>query len=228
MDCGGVFVKYVLFIFNILFVICGILLIIFGSLMVSEIKNFSSVDETFTANSVAIIILVLGCLIFLVSFIGCCGAIRENSCGLTTYSVVMLGLFLCQIALIIYVWVNHVQIRQSLDTVVKKIWDQRNSSDKILMDTLQRSLKCCGLHGFADYGTTYPASCCDSPTNGYCSLTSVMFKPGCKSAVDSLWDTNVNIIKYAGLGVLVVELVAFIFACCLANQTRNNLRRQNY
>ncbi|KAM8711873.1 hypothetical protein ACLKA7_012388 [Drosophila subpalustris] len=227
MDCGGVFVKYVLFIFNILFVICGILLIIFGSLMVSEIKNFSSVDETFAANSVAIIILVLGCLIFLVSFIGCCGAIRENSCGLTTYSVVMLGLFLCQIALIIYVWVNHVQIRQSLDTVVKKIWDQRNSSDKILMDTLQRSLKCCGLHGFADYGITYPASCCDSPTNGYCSMT-VIFKSGCKSAVDSLWDTNVNIIKYAGLGVLVVELVAFIFACCLANQTRNNLRRQNY
>jgi len=52
--------------------------------MVSEIKHFSDVDETFTANSVAIIILVLGCLIFLVSFLGCCGAIRENSCGLTT------------------------------------------------------------------------------------------------------------------------------------------------
>lgn len=51
--------------------------------MVSEIKDFSSVDQTFTANSVAIIILVLGCAIFLVSFIGCCGAIRENACGLT-------------------------------------------------------------------------------------------------------------------------------------------------
>lgn len=52
--------------------------------MVSEIKNFSNIDETFTANSVAIIILVLGCLIFLVAFIGCCGAIQENSCALST------------------------------------------------------------------------------------------------------------------------------------------------
>ncbi|KAH8370692.1 hypothetical protein KR093_004694 [Drosophila rubida] len=227
MDCGGVFVKYVLFIFNILFVICGILLIIFGSLMVSEIKNFSNIDETFTANSVAIIILVLGCLIFLVSFIGCCSAIRENSCGLTTYSIVMLGLFLCQIALIIYVWINHVQIQTSLDTMVKKIWDQRNS-DKLLMDTLQKSLKCCGLNGFSDYGGNYPPSCCDNPQNGSCSFLAVAPRPGCRSAVESLWNTNINIIKYAGLGVLAVELVAFIFACCLANQTRNDLRRQNY
>ncbi|EDW57285.1 CD63 antigen [Drosophila novamexicana] len=227
MDCGGVFVKYVLFIFNILFVICGILLIIFGSLMVSEIKDFSSVDQTFTANSVAIIILILGCVIFLVSFLGCCGAIRENACGLTTYSIIMLGLFFCQIALIIYVWINHVQIRESLDKVVQTIWEQRKT-DGLLMDTLQKSLKCCGLHKFSDYGVTYPASCCDTPTNGTCSLTSVMFKPGCKSAVDSLWDTNANIIKYAGLGVTAVELVAFIFACCLANQTRNNQRRQNF
>ncbi|XP_064540399.1 CD63 antigen [Drosophila montana] len=227
MDCGGVLVKYVLFVFNILFVICGILLIIFGSLMVSEIKDFSSVDQTFTANSVAIIILILGCVIFLVSFLGCCGAIRENACGLTTYSIIMLGLFFCQIALIIYVWINHVQIRESLDKVVQTIWEQRKT-DGLLMDTLQKSLKCCGLHKFSDYGVTYPASCCDTPTNGTCSLTSVMFKPGCKSAVDSLWDTNANIIKYAGLGVTAVELVAFIFACCLANQTRNNQRRQNF
>jgi len=52
--------------------------------MVSTIKDFSGVGETFTANSVAIIILALGCIIFLVAFMGCCGAIRENSCALTS------------------------------------------------------------------------------------------------------------------------------------------------
>ncbi|XP_016940356.1 CD63 antigen [Drosophila suzukii] len=227
MDCGGVFVKYVLFVFNILFVICGILLITFGSIMVSTIKDFSGVGETFTANSVAIIILALGCIIFLVAFMGCCGAIRENSCALTSYSVVMLVLLISQLALIIYVWVDHVQIQQSLEKIVQTIWDQRKT-DALLMDTLQRSFKCCGLNGFADYGITYPASCCDSPSNGTCGLTQVMTRSSCLKAVDSFWDTNVNIIKYAGLGVTAVELVAFIFACCLANQTRNSQRRQNY
>ncbi|KAH8237210.1 hypothetical protein KR038_007049 [Drosophila bunnanda] len=227
MDCGGVFVKYVLFIFNILFVICGILLITFGSIMVSSIKDFSKFDETFTANSVAIIILVLGCLIFLVAFMGCCGAIRENACCLTTYSVVMLVLLVSQLALIIYVWIDHVQIQTSLEKIVQTIWDQRKT-DSLLLDTMQRSFKCCGLHGFADYGISYPASCCDSPSNGSCGITQVATRPSCLSSIDSFWNTNVNIIKYAGLGVTVVELVAFIFACCLANQTRNSQRRQNY
>ncbi|KAH8415986.1 hypothetical protein KR222_006083 [Zaprionus bogoriensis] len=228
MDCGAVLVKYVLFIFNILFVICGILLIVLGSYMVAEIKSFTSIEETYTANSVAIIILILGCIIFLVAFIGCCGAIRENSCALSTYSIIMLGLFLCQLALIIYVWVNHVQIRESLDKVVQKVWEQRNT-DKLLIDTMQKSLKCCGLHGFLDYGTQIPASCCSSPSGGFCNpLTSGIYLSGCRSTVDDLWDGNANIIKYAGLGVVAVELVAFIFACCLANQTRNNARRQNY
>uniref|UniRef100_A0A6P4EQ60 Tetraspanin n=1 Tax=Drosophila rhopaloa TaxID=1041015 RepID=A0A6P4EQ60_DRORH len=227
MDCGGVFVKYVLFVFNILFVICGILLITFGSIMVSTIKDFSSVDETFTANSVAIIILVLGCIIFLVALMGCCGAIRENACALTSYSVVMLVLLISQLALIIYVWVDHVQIEQSLEKFVQAVWNQRKTDD-LLMNTLQRTFKCCGLNGFADYGTSYPASCCDAPTNGSCGITQVIGRPSCLRAVDSFWDTNANIIKYAGLGVTAVELVAFIFACCLANQTRNSQRRQNY
>lgn len=51
----------------------------------------------------------------------------------------MLGLFFCQIALIIYVWINHVQIRESLDKVVQTIWEQRKT-DGLLMDTLQKSV----------------------------------------------------------------------------------------
>lgn len=91
----GVAVCHIIIYINNLplpFQICGILLIVFGSLMVSEIKNFSNIDETFTANSVAIIILVLGCLIFLVAFIGCCGAIQENSCALSTVKYLILQL----------------------------------------------------------------------------------------------------------------------------------------
>ncbi|XP_044312527.1 uncharacterized protein LOC123037098, partial [Drosophila rhopaloa] len=84
------------------------------------------------------------------------------------------------------------------------------------------------LNGFADYGTSYLASCCDAPTNGSCGMTQVIGRSSCLRAVDSFWDTYANIIKYAGLGVTAVELVAFIFACCLANQTRNSQRRQNY
>lgn len=228
MDCGGVFVKYVLFIFNMLFVTCGILLIVFGSIMVSKMHGFTNFDEAFTANSVAITILVLGCFIFLVAFMGCCGAIREDTCCMTTYSIIMLGLFLGQIALIVFVWIKRPDILNYINQVELKIW-QQHTTDQTVMDVLQKSFTCCGYNSSSDYPiTAIPASCCDAPSNGFCDAAQAKNREGCKGKFANFWSININIIKYAGLGVAAVELVAFIFSCCLANQVRNSSRRQHY
>lgn len=52
----------------------------------------------------------------------------------------MMVLLVGQLALIIYVWIDHVQIQQSLEKIVQTIWDQRKS-DSLLLDTLQRSVR---------------------------------------------------------------------------------------
>jgi len=231
MDCGGVIVKYVLFIFNILFVVCGILLIVFGSIMVSKISDITNSDiaDTFQANSIPICILVLGCVIFIIAFLGCCGAIRENACCTMTYSVFMLILFLCQLALIIFVWTQHDKFLAQMNTIVAKVWAQHKTDQKV-MDALQISFNCCGQSGFTDYVVALegiPNSCC-GPKVMSCSTINAMTKPGCERAFASFWEKNMDITCYAGLGVAAVELVAFIFACCLANQVRNERRRANY
>ncbi|XP_037946577.1 23 kDa integral membrane protein-like [Teleopsis dalmanni] len=227
MDCGGVFVKYVLFIFNILFVVCGILLIVFGSIMLSHIGEFDGFEQTFQAHSVPIVIVVLGCVVFIIAFLGCCGAIRENSCCTMTYSVFMFVLFLCQLALIIYVWCEREKFLADMKVVVSKIWEQRQTDQKV-MDALQLSFNCCGKNTFLDYyNETIPKSCC-GPNATSCSKVEAMLKPGCTTAFENFWKKNIDIIRYAGLGVAAVELIAFIFACCLANQVRNNIRRSNY
>lgn len=51
----------------------------------------------------------------------------------------MLVLLISQLALIIYVWIDHVQIQASLEKIVQTIWDQRKT-DSLLLDTLQRSV----------------------------------------------------------------------------------------
>ena len=229
MDCGGVFVKYVLFIFNILFVICGILLIIFGSIMVSQMGHIENISEAFYTNSVPIAILVIGCIIFIIAFLGCCGAIRENACCTMTYAVFMFILFLCQLALIIFVWTKRAEFLQQVDIVVQKIWDQRHIDQKV-MDTMQLSLNCCGKNGFTDYVTALeniPNSCCGAEATT-CSSFQAMTKPGCSQALSTFWNKNIDIIRYAGMGVAAVELIAFIFGCCLANQVRNGRRRSMY
>ncbi|XP_058982330.1 23 kDa integral membrane protein-like [Musca domestica] len=227
MDCGGVFVKYVLFIFNILFVICGILLIIFGSIMISSIGDIKDVVSAYETHTVPIAIIVLGCIIFVISFLGCCGAIRENSCCTMTYSVIMFALFLCQLALIIFIWVQRDKILSSMDSAIKTVWDQRKT-DRSVMDGIELSLKCCGYTSPTDYTLEgVPKSCC-GPSATSCSLVEALPRPGCKTAFDRMWSKNIDIIRYAGLGVAGIELIAFIFACCLANQVRNARRREYY
>ncbi|XP_039955736.1 23 kDa integral membrane protein-like [Bactrocera tryoni] len=229
MDCGGVLVKYILFIFNILFVVCGILLIVFGFILVSHIQQVGSFAQTFEANSVPIAILILGCVIFIISFLGCCGAIREDTCCTMTYSVIMLVLLLVQIALVILVWTQRAKFLNYVDQIVETIWKQHKTDQKV-MDALQLTFNCCGVNGSTDYTLnleSIPNSCCG--TNAVsCSVLDALKKPGCEEAFHSFWDKSINIVRYAGLGVAAIELVAFIFACCLANQVRNNIRRANY
>uniref|UniRef100_A0A1A9WI23 Tetraspanin n=1 Tax=Glossina brevipalpis TaxID=37001 RepID=A0A1A9WI23_9MUSC len=209
--------------------VCGILLIIFGSLMVSNIGEIPSTPESFQANSVPVVILVLGCIIFLIAFLGCCGAIRENACCTMTYSVIMLTLFICQLALVIFIWQQRVEILDKVNDMITQIWDQRHTDQKV-MDALQLSFKCCGKNTFADYtlaGESIPPSCCEVSATS-CSPLQAMKRPGCLSAFTTFWENSINIIRYAGLGVAGVELVAFIFGCCLANQMRNHHRRAHY
>ncbi|XP_014102812.2 23 kDa integral membrane protein [Bactrocera oleae] len=229
MDCGGVLVKYVLFLFNILFVVCGILLIVFGSILVSHVQQVGSIAQTFEANSVPIAILILGCVIFIISFLGCCGAIRENTCCTMTYSVIMLVLLLVQIALVILVWTQRAKFLNYVDQIVESIWKQHKTDQKV-MDALQLTFNCCGVDGATDYTLnleSVPNSCCGTNAAS-CNMLDAIKRPGCKQAFHSFWDKSINIVRYAGLGVAAIELVAFIFACCLANQVRNSQRRANY
>jgi CD63 antigen len=222
-------VKYVLFIFNILFVVSGILLIVFGSIVLADMDDYSNIDQAWELHSGPIVIIVLGCIIFLISFMGCCGAIRESLCCTLMYSIVMLLLFFCQIALIVYVWTQRPQILNAVDQAVEKIWDQHKENQPI-MDTLQLSFKCCGKSSYTDYVLAFeniPNSCCGASATS-CSFADVTKTVGCADAVKRWWNTNLDIIRYAGLAVAAIEMVAFIFGFCLYNGIRNSDRRMRY
>nr|XP_034833103.1 tetraspanin-9-like [Maniola hyperantus] len=82
-------VKYGLFVANVIFALAGLTLIGVGS---AVLAMWSAALEVTPAgvNAILISVIVLGVVVFVVSFFGCCGAIRENRCFLSTYSVIML------------------------------------------------------------------------------------------------------------------------------------------
>ncbi|KAJ8023471.1 CD63 antigen [Holothuria leucospilota] len=77
--------KILLFIFNFIFVILGIVLIVSGVLIHTSDKDVDILTDTaLPFLSVGTLVIVLGVIVFIVAFTGCCGAIKENKCLLTT------------------------------------------------------------------------------------------------------------------------------------------------
>lgn len=56
---------------------------VFIGLGIAVLVALGNINEIIPAiNTIPILVIVVGCIIFLVAFFGCCGAIRENGCFL--------------------------------------------------------------------------------------------------------------------------------------------------
>lgn len=65
-------------------------------------------------------------------------------------------------------------------------------------------MECCGKRGYSDYSYQgyFPESCCKERQ---CRVENV-YKVGCQKAFHDFWDTNSDIIKYAGLAIAAIEV----------------------
>merc|ERR1711874_223703 len=77
-------VKYTLFLFNLLFSLSGLFLIVTGGVVQGAYSQYLDfLGDSFFSTPVFLII--VGCIIFFVAFFGCCGAIKENHCMTLTF-----------------------------------------------------------------------------------------------------------------------------------------------
>ncbi|XP_039956553.1 CD63 antigen [Bactrocera neohumeralis] len=221
-------VKYLIYIANIVFLVCGVLIIVLGSFMVGNLGDISSFDEAINVDTLPILIIILGCIIFVISFVGCCGAIRENSCLMTTYAVFMFILFVLQVVLVVWVFIKRDEFLKTMTDLVSTAWNENDSAKGFPMDALQLSFKCCGKTSYNDYisaGKDVPVSCCGSLDATVCTADVYQTKPGCTAEFVGFWQTNTNIIRFAGIAVAAIELAVFTIACCLASSMRRSRRQ---
>ncbi|KAL5287328.1 CD63.2 family protein [Megaselia abdita] len=224
MDCGSVLVKYILFLFNLLCGICGILLIIFGGMVLAHLGDVKACSMQIVMPVVA---LVLGICILILSFIGCCGAARASNGITLAYSLFLLALLIAQIVFVSMVWINQKMILEEFEEMFTEVFNNREKEPETL-DYFQRAFKCCGNNGPYDYfKQSYRRSCCaeNKLVNNECDIQ-YAYTTGCKQAFRRFWKSNIELIKFAGLGVAIVELVGVIFSCIMANNIRSGNRRK--
>lgn len=227
MDSFGMScVKYLLFLFNLLFALSGIVILTVGILIQQMYYTYQQfIDEKFF--SAPMILIVVGVIVFMVAFFGCCGAIKESNAMLITFAVMLGLIFIMEVAGGITGYLLQDDIHGMLETRMASGMQDYGKHQDITnsWDVLQYDLKCCGVKSGTDWepvfqNTTLPHSCCPGlPVDVEC-VDDKASQVGCLATLQALLEENTVRIGAFGIGVACVQLIGVIFACCLARSIR--------
>ncbi|KAG5898094.1 hypothetical protein JTB14_027451 [Gonioctena quinquepunctata] len=233
MGCATGTVKYLVFLANLLFALAGLALVIIGILVkfnVGEASNILPKDFGLAP----ILSIIIGAIVFITAFLGCCGAVRESTCMLTTYAIVLLTIFILQVAVGVYAFLqikDKASFDQTIHDNVQRTFNNmyNNHESNETMQVTQRFLQCCGVTGASDYasiGKPIPNSCCKN-TQVECNAVSA-YDIGCSEQLRNTLEKYSKIIGFVAIGIAVVEIIGAVFGLCLASSIRNSYRRHIY
>jgi len=128
-----------------------------------ENKDAQMILKEFVEPSVieqaAFILIALGSFIFIISFLGYCGSIKESRVLLTAYGIFLIIIFVLQVALIILctIYKSHADhhskgFLKSTLNMYYTIGDNKNAVT-LSWDMIMAHMSCCGVDGYEDFRT---------------------------------------------------------------------------
>lgn len=218
-------VKYLMFFFNFLFWLSGLILIIIGAIVRDKYGDqFGDLASQF-ANA-PVLIIVVGVIVFVIGFLGCCGAVKENYCMVTTFAVLLALIFILEIVAGSLGFSLRGKVKGLAEKQIKKEITNYNAKS-LLLNWAQEKFECCGLDGPADYDThnSTDASFC-SPKGAVkgqavktchpkkdCAET--VYAKGCKDQVVDFVKSNMILVGGVAIGIAFIQLLGIVFACLL-------------
>ncbi|XP_065743124.1 CD63 antigen isoform X4 [Phocoena phocoena] len=146
-----------------------------------------------------VVIIAVGAFLFLVAFVGCCGACKENYCLMITFAIFLSLIMLVEVAAAIAGYV------------------------------FRDKFKCCGAANYTDWEKILtvtkrvPDSCCVNVTQG-CGINfnvKDIHTEGCVEKIGGWLRSKMLVVAAAALGIAFVEVLGIVFACCLVKSIRS-------
>ncbi|XP_057697426.1 tetraspanin-33 [Corythoichthys intestinalis] len=154
-------VKYFLFIFCYVFWVLSAILIAVG--IYAKVAKEKDVVDTLTLDP-ALLLMVVGCLTFFITFLGCFGALRNTPCLLKTFASILAVLLLLQLTAGILGYVfSDVVLERTERLMMKTVVRYREDRDlENAIDFIQKKFQCCGVDGYKDWSRNVYFECSDS------------------------------------------------------------------
>ncbi|XP_016130341.1 tetraspanin-33 [Sinocyclocheilus grahami] len=163
-------VKYLFFFFNMIFWVIALILITIG--VYSRIVKHEAALACLTVDP-ALLLMIVGILMFFITFCGCVGSLRENICLLQTFCIILTIIFLLQLVAGVLGFVFSDKARGKVTEMVDNaIEHYRDDIDlQNLIDYGQKQFNCCGGISYMDWSQNMYFNCSkENPSRERCSV----------------------------------------------------------
>lgn len=229
-------IKYILFLFNLVFFIAGLVLIIAGTLIQTKFNADFAFFEGSAVNHVALVLIGVGVVIFTVAFFGCCGAYKENHCMVLTFSILLGFVFIVELGGAVTAHIMRGRIDELIRTTMTKTSKTypKGKALKEAWDHIQKDFECCGVSNYTDwelnphYNDSVPDSCCIEykPECGKSvistGLINNIYTEGCADRFLEASALTIIVVICIAVGVAIMQILGIALACFLAESIRND------
>ncbi|KAG7315897.1 hypothetical protein KOW79_020763 [Hemibagrus wyckioides] len=241
MCCSG-FLKIMMFVFNGVIFLAGAAILGVGIWVTVDSSSMLGVlahiedapPELAQLANVGYLLIAVGSILAVMGFLGCCGAITENKCMLLTFFIIVLLIFIAEVAGAIVVLVFKPLAADILDNLnekfvaaIQKEYGQNKDFSSVLNSTMTQ-LKCCGYNNYTDFtgspfvtsNKLYPEVCCseDTPKCDLAAAQQSKDVDGCFKALVELIEDNASLLGGVALSIAALEIAAMVVSMVLYNK----------
>ncbi|XP_064455722.1 tetraspanin-6-like [Ornithodoros turicata] len=218
--------KLLLMVFNIIFGVTGIVLLILGVWMKVSLYHVLNLSTDYNQH-MPLVFIGTGIIVLLVSIVACVGTVKGQSVLLYIFGVILVGVFLLEMTAGVmgYMYIRQVKegIQKGMNSSISHYGSGGMADENV--DFVQKSLKCCGLLNFKDWEQVeyyvrteglLPSSCCEN-SNSACNVNNPNLHPeGCYNKIIGFLDKNLNAIAGGAVGFAFFQLFGVVLSFCLA------------
>lgn len=191
-------VKYLLFLFNFIFWVISLVMVAIG--VYARMMKHAEAALACLSVDPAVMLLIVGILMFIITFCGCVGSLRENICLLQTFCICLTVIFLLQLVAGILGFVFSDKARDKVTEIIQDaIIHYRDDIDlQNLIDFGQREFSCCGGVTYTDWSQNMYFNCVDdNPSRERCSVPfSCCIASKEKEVINTMCGQGMQVLEY--------------------------------